>query len=64
MTRAQIEALVGCKITDAEWRGACELLELIERHPDAEAVFDLCTERGFCVDETIQALSKLPPLGD
>jgi hypothetical protein len=61
MKREQIEELVGRKITNAEWLDVSELLELIERHPNADAVFDLCIDRGLSVEETIQELSKLPP---
>ena len=62
MKREQIEALVRRKITDAEWLDACELLEFIDRHPDAEAMFDRCIERGLSVEDTIEELKKLPPL--
>jgi hypothetical protein len=61
MKREQIEAVLGRKVTDAEWFVACALLELIERHPDAEAVVDRCIERGLSVEETLKQLSKLPP---
>jgi hypothetical protein len=37
MKREQIEVVLGRKVTDAEWIVACALLELIERHPNAEA---------------------------
>jgi hypothetical protein len=50
------------KVTDAEWLQACELLEFIERHPGADAVFEGCIECGLSVEETIQELSNLPPL--
>ena len=57
--REQIETFVGRKMTNAEWLDVCELLELIERHPDAEDVFDRCIERGLSIEEAIQELSKL-----
>ena len=62
MTREQVQALVHRKITDAEWLDACQLLEFIERHPDAEAVFDRCVDRGLSAEQTIEELSKLPAL--
>ena len=61
MKREVIEFLLGRKISDAEWREACELLDAIESHPDAEAVMDRCIDSGLSVDETISELSKLAP---
>ena len=60
VNREQIEAFVGHEMTNAEWLEVCELLELIERQPGADDVFDRCIERGLSVEETIQELSKLP----
>lgn len=60
--REQIEAFVGRKITGAEWLNARELLKFIELHPGAEAVFEQCIARGLSAEQTIQELSKLPPV--
>ena len=61
MDREEIEALVGRKLTDQEWLVACDLLDFIERHPEAEGVFESCMRRGLSVEETIKELSKLTP---
>jgi hypothetical protein len=59
--RRAIEALLGRRITDAEWLVACDLFDSIERHPDGEAVMSRCIERKLSVEETIAELCKLPP---
>ena len=61
MKRDQIERVLGRKITDAEWRSACELLEFIERHPDGEGVVERCIEQGLNAEQTKEELSKLCP---
>jgi hypothetical protein len=62
MTRDLIEGLMGRDLTDAEWNDACELLNFIERHPGADAVVEQCIDQGLSAEQTIQKLSKLPPV--
>ena len=61
MKRKAVAALLGREISDAEWRSACSLLELIDNHPDGEAVMERCIERGLTVEETIYALTRTRP---
>jgi hypothetical protein len=61
MKREEIEALIGRPIPDAEWIATCKLLDVIESHPNADAVLDRCAKRGLGVEATIEELSKLPP---
>jgi hypothetical protein len=59
MERKLIEALLGRELTDAEWLVACDLLGFLNRHPEAEAVFERCIDRRLSVEVTIAELSKL-----
>lgn len=51
---------MGHKLTDAQWRLVCDLVEFIERRPGADALFEHCIERGLSAEQTIRELSKVP----